>query len=173
MAIYLAERVVDGVVAILQSDLATELGAIDTERNDGITLAAPANAQYTKYPLIETAGSTVHVEVFEGSWSFGISSTDANDQRATFDIPITVRLSHFNRDNDDSDTMMIRMRRYQVGLFNVINKNYDLGGSDPCLLVSTVTDCTPSWEIDDPLTPRIALVRASMTVNVKVAETQA
>lgn len=134
VAIKLSERAIDAMVVTMQANLATELTAIDTERGDGVTMLAPAadSTGYKKFPLAEFSGSRVQVEVFEdGGFDFINEHIDiANDDSAEYRVLLMVRLSWFNGDGDDVNTMYKRMRRYACGMFNVMAKNPTLGGSD-------------------------------------------
>lgn len=170
VAVKLAERSIDAVVSLLQSNLSTELAAIDTDRGDGITMAVPANSDYYKREKKEIAGATVHVEVFEEDWRFDNPYSDANAQRATYDLPVVVRVTCFNRGGDSADTMHKRKRRYATGVFNVINKNATLGGTDAALLDAVVTDVES--EIERDAEDSIAKVRVTLRLLVKCEEVQ-
>ena len=173
VAVKLAERAIDAVVTLLQANLATELTAIDTERADSVTTAAPANAQYYKRPKAEIAGATVHVEVYESSFDFVNPYTDADAQRAVYEIPLTVRVTCFNRNGvDPANAMMKRMRRYATGVFNVINKNYTLDDSDDATQVGTVEGVDPHWEFEGEDADKVRKVQAVVRVNVRCEETQ-
>lgn len=145
MAVELAERGIDAMVAILQSALGTELAAIDTARGDSITMDVPASGNYYKYPKAEIAGETVHVEVFEDEFEFLNPYSDAASQRAVYLLPLTVRITHFNRANYSAGDMVTRSRRYATGVFNVINKNPYLAGTDDAIQVAVVEKVTPVW----------------------------
>ena len=176
MAIYLAERGVDAVAALLLSQLGIELTAIDTERDDGITLAAPVAANYYKRPKPVIEGGTVHVEVYEGSIEFLGSSrtfgTNIGDARALYELPVTVRLTYFNRDGDTRDTMIVRMRRYAAGLFNSLAKNSDLSDSDDATKGVSVQSMTPPWEELDDSVPGVFKGRITMQSTVRCEEVQ-
>lgn len=173
VAVKLSERAVDAVVSLLQANLATELTAIDTDRADGVTMAAPANAQYYKRPKSEVAGATVHVEVYEGSFDFTNPYTDADAERAVYDLPLDVRVTFFNRDQDTADTMMIRMRRYATAVFNVINKNPSLADSDNATQHIVVTGVRPYWEVDSEDEDKVVRVRTTVSLTVACEEVQA
>jgi hypothetical protein len=172
MAVKLAERAVDAVVAILLANLATELTAIDTERADGITMAAPIAAQYYKRPKAEISGATCHVEVFEGGFDFFNPYIDVDAQRAAYELPMTVRITFFNREGEDADTMMVRMRRYAAGVFNVLNKNATLGGSDDAIKIAAVDRVDPHWETEGEDADKIQKVQTTFDVSVKCEEVQ-
>lgn len=170
LAVKLAERAVDAIESLLQSNLSTELTAIDTDRGDGITMAAPANGQYYKREKAEVAGATAHVEIFESDWDFTNPYTDADAQRATYDLPVFVRVTCFNRDGDSADTMHARKRRYAAGVFNVINKNSDLGDSDDATINVVVQGVDTDFDRDAE--DNISKVRATLRLLVKCEEVQ-
>jgi len=164
MAVKLAERGVAAVIAILQSDLATELAAIDTERGDSITMDAPAAGTYYHYPRAAIQGATCHVEVFEEEFEFTEPYSDAAHQRATYELPITIRLTHFNRANYSIEDMVTRSRRYGAGVFNVINKNHTLGGTDDAIQVAVVQRVQAQWITEGE--PADKIVKTVDTVQV-------
>jgi len=123
MAIRLSERAVDNVVTLLQTNLATELTAIDTQRADGIVTPAPASAQYYKRPKAEIGGATCHVEVFEGSYEFLNAYSDQDAQRAASIYPLTVRVTCFRRSGESPDTMTLIRRRLAAGVVNTLLTN--------------------------------------------------
>ena len=151
MAVKLAERAVDALVTLYQAQLATELAAIVTERADLITLVAPETANYYKREKPgEIAGATTHIEVFDGGYEFDNPYTDSDAQRAVYTLPVTVRLTCFNRDGADADKMETRRRRYQAGLFNVINKNRAIDATDDAIKIGAVRAVPdPAGERDD------------------------
>jgi hypothetical protein len=172
VAVKLAERGVDATVALLQSNLATELTAIDTERADGITMAAPANGDYYKRPKPEITEATAHVEVFEDAYEFANPYSDAAAQRATYELPITIRVTYFNRDGDTRDTMVTRGRRYAAGVFNVLNKNWDMDDADDATLNGVITNVTPPWVEGDESQPGQAKGRTTLSGVIKCEEIQ-
>jgi len=172
VAVKLAERGVDAVVSALQTYLPTELTAIDTERADSITMAAPANANYYKRPKAEIAGATAHVEVYESGFDFANPYTDSGDSRAVYSLPVTVRLSYFNRDGGDRDEMVTRMRRYSAGVFNAISKNNSLGDSDDATQIAGVDSVTPPWESITEAQPGTFKGEITLQLTVKCEEVQ-
>ena len=148
VAIKLAERGVDAMVSTLQTNLVTELGAIDTERGDGITMAVPASGDYFKYPRAELAGKGPFVEVFEDAWDFDITSVDADDQKTEYVLPVTVRITYFNRDTDTADTMIIRMRRYAAAVAIVLLKNTNLVGNDDGVVIADLNRVENYWDVE-------------------------
>lgn len=172
MAVYLAERGVDAVAALLLAKLATELSAIDTERSDGITLAAPVSANYYKRPKAELAGATVHVEVFETGYEFNNSYVDSGDSRAVYGLPVTVRLTYFNRTGADRDEMVTRMRRYSAGLFNSVSKFSGLADSDDGTQIAAVDSITPPWDDLDQSAPGVFKGSITLNLTVKCEEIQ-
>ena len=150
MAVKLAERAVDALVTLYQAQLATELAAIVTERADLLTLTAPDSGNYYKREKAEIAGATTHIEVFDGGYEFDNPYTDSDAQRAAYTLPVTVRLTCFNRDSADADEMETRRRRYQAGLFNVINKNRAIDATDDAIKIGAVRAVPdPAGERDD------------------------
>lgn len=148
LAVKLAERAINAVVAILQAQLVTELGLIDANRADGITLTVPVAGDYWKRPKSEIAGSEVQVCVYESAFDFENPYIDADSQRAAYAIPVVVRLVLFNVRAETADVMLTRIRRYGTGVFNVINKSPTLGGADPALKICVAQRVVPSWDID-------------------------
>ena len=148
VAIKLAERGVDAMVSTLQTHLVTELGAIDTERGDGITMAVPAAGDYFKYPRAELAGQGPFVEVFEDAWDFDITSIDADDEKTEYILPVTVRITYFNRDQDTADTMIVRMRRYAASVAIVLLKNVNLVGNDDGVVIADLNRVENYWDVE-------------------------
>jgi hypothetical protein len=101
LAVKLAERSIDAVVSLLQSNLAAELTAIDTERADGVTMAAPPNGNYYKYPKAEIGGGSAHISVYESAIEFDDPDRDAAAERATYDIPLDIKRRCRRRDEGD------------------------------------------------------------------------
>ncbi len=177
MSVQLSERAIDAVVALLTDDtvgLTVELAAIDSDRADGVTMAAPADAYYFKYPRVEAAASSVHVEVFEDGFEIRHPYIDSNNGRASFDCPVTVRVIHFNNDGDTTATMITRMRRYMAGVYNVIAKNPNgLSGDGAAgIKLYTALAVQPAWELDDEDESRVIKIRAEILVEVKIEECQ-
>jgi hypothetical protein len=172
VAVKLAERGVDSVVSVLQTYLATELTAIDTERADGITMAAPANVNYYKRPKPEIVGATSHVEVYENEFGFGNFYGDSGDSRAVYELPVTVRLTYYNRSGGDRNEMVTRMRRYSAGIFNVIAKHPELADSDNATNVTEITLVTPPWAELDDSEPNTFKGRITIQLTVKCEEVQ-
>ena len=172
VAVKLAERGIDAVVSCLQTYLPTELTAIDTERADTITMAAPANVNYYKRPKPEMAGATAHVEVYEEEFGFGNFYSDSGDSRAVFDLPVTVRLTYFNRTGGDRNEMVTRMRRYSAGIFNVIAKHTDLADSDAATNVTELTLVTPPWSEISEEEPNTFKGQITIQLTVKCEEVQ-
>ena len=176
LAIKLAERGVGSIVALLKSDLGTELGLIDTDRADAITMVDPAAANYYEYPRALIAGNAAHVEVFEGEIDFGSlvdgSNTDIAAQRATYTLPLTIRVTWLNRTGDTMTQMVQRGQRYSAGVYNVLIKSNDLGDADGATKIGKVTSVSPahagiSGEGTDQFKGQI-----TMTAEVRCEETQ-
>jgi hypothetical protein len=172
MAVKLAERGVDAVVLCLQTYLAAELLAIDTDRADGITMVAPANTGYYRRPKVEIAGATSHVEVFEGGYEFGNPYVDSGDGRAVYDLPVTVRLTYFNRSGADRAEMCTRMRRYSAGVFNAISKHSDLADTDDATQIAVVNSVTPPWESISEADPGTFKGQITLQLTVRCEEVQ-
>lgn len=154
VAVMLAERGIDAVVALLQANLGTELGLIDTDRADGITMAAPPNYAYHKRQKPEIVGGTAHIEVYEDEFAFknfggdtSESYTDLGAQRAVYELPVTIRLTWFNRDQDDGDEMAVRGRRYSAGVFNTLAKTPTLDAADDALQAVRPLTVSPPWHV--------------------------
>ncbi len=143
MAIKLAELGVSEVVTLLKADLGGKLAAIDTARNDGITLAVPAESNYYDYPNLMIAGPAAHMEVFEGDIAFSGPYSDVAVPRAVYEIDLTVRLTYFNRDSDSPARMAARGRRYAVGIFNVFSAKPTLGAVDDAIQVAITSLVSP------------------------------
>jgi len=166
MAVKLAERPIDAVVSLLQSNLAGELTAIDTDRGDGVTMVAPSNGDYFKRPRSVLSGKGPWVEVFESSYDFLNPYADADAQRANYKIPLAIRVTYAKSAADTADIMAKRMRRYATGVFNCINKNPDLGDSDDATLIAVVTSVDAHW-VDQGEDTSIA-EKAQTTLGVEV-----
>lgn len=170
MAIQLAERGVDAVVSTLQSNLSAELAAIVSEMGDGVTLTAPANADYYKRPKSEISGGTAHVEVFEQEFDIEQPYTDAAAGRLAYELPLIVRLTAINRDAATADTMMKRMRRYGAGIVRVLVENYQLGGTDDSLKIVRPVTYRPYWEVDSEDEDMVNKVRVEVPLLVLCEE---
>ncbi len=171
MAVKLAERAVDAIVTSMVANFGTELSAIDTDRNDGVTLAIPASTDYHKHEKAEIAGSVAQVEVFESDFDFDNPYSDSDAQRAVYEVPVTVRLTCFNRDGDSATTMHKRKRRYAAGLFSVVNKNPRLVSPvDDAIQVAVVEGV--ETEIDRDAEDNISKVRATVRCRVRCEEVQ-
>jgi hypothetical protein len=170
MPIQMAERAVDAVVSVLQSHLGTELGEIETEMADGITLPTPSTSSYYKRPKSEIAGGDSHVEVFEASLTVDQPYSDGAAGRVTYEVPITIRLTAFNRNNKTADDMMALCRRYSAALVRVITSKYRLGGTDDSIKIVRATGVTPYWDIDSENEDLVRKVRIEVPVTVLCEE---
>ncbi len=172
MAIKLAERGVDAVAAMLLSKLSAELSAIETDRGDSITLEVPTAAQYFKRPKAEIQGGTTaaHVEVYESTFTLEQPYSDAAVQRATFELPLTVRLTYFNRLGHTPAVMNNQMRRYAAGLYNCFIRNYQLDDADDSTQWGYVTSVIPFVDVN-PDTDAVRKVSVTLNVIVKCEET--
>lgn len=173
VAIKLGERSVGAVDALLKSELGTELGLIDVERDDGVTMLVPASADYTKYPREVIAGSGVHIEVFEDEVQFVNPFIDQDAQRAAYEIEVTIKVTWFNGGGESRDTMVTRGRRYQAGIFNCFSKNPGLADSDDATLGAVVKSVTPAWAFLDESEPNPIKGQAMVVAVVKCTEVQA
>jgi len=175
LAIKLAERGVGSVVALLKSDLGTELGLIDTDRADTITMAVPAAGDYYTYPRAEIAGNASHVEVFEGELDLGPLDDEKNDlssNRATYTLPLTIRVTWFNRTGDDMDSMVKRGQRYSAGVYNALIKSSDMGDADDMTLAGKVTAVAPAHAGVSEPEAGILKGQITMAAEVRCGETQ-
>lgn len=175
VAVKLSERAVDAVVSLLQSNLATELTAIETDRGDGLTLTAPANANYYKYPKPVLDGATTHLEVFEAEViTFDVPSpyVDADAQRAVYDLDLTVRLTHIRRDGLSMDDVVKRARRYAAGLFNVFSKNPEFDQSDAALQIVGASSVGMHWTFEGEDADKVGKIQVTTGLQVRCEETQ-
>jgi hypothetical protein len=170
MAVKLSERAVDAVVTLYQAQLSTELTAIYNDRGDSVSLAVPPNANYYKREKAEISDGQAHIEVFDGGFEFENPYSDSDAQRAVYVIPLTVRLTYFNRAGLDADAMELRRRRFQVGLFNVVNKNRSIDASDDAVQIGVVTGVPdPAIEREDG---NVIKFQVSVNVDVRCEEIQ-
>jgi len=174
VAVKLAERAVDSIVALLQSQFATELAAIDTDRGDGLTMAAPTSDNYYKYNRPELGGGEAHVEVFEEEDIEFLNPTkDISDARAQYRLDLVVRVTWFNRNQDTLEEMMTRGRRYAAGVFNTMTKNHLLADSDDATQYVEVNRVTPPTVGDvDEDGVNIAKGQTSIFITVPCEEIQ-
>ena len=154
MAVQLAERGVAAIVAQLQSDLETELTAIDTDRSDAITTAGSVTTYYT-YPMPVIGGGETHIEVFEGPIDYNNFYSDANSGRVTYKFPLTVRTTYFNRSAEGVAAMTTRGRRLSSGIVLVFSKSPDLGGTDAAIQIVGATTTEPQWITADEDDPKV------------------
>ncbi len=148
VAVKLAERAIGALDTLLKANLGTELSAIDSDRGDGITMAVPASGDYHHFRKEVVAGD-VTISIFEDAFTFLNPYTDAAAQRAVYELPITIRVTWFNRDGDAFADVETRSRRYLTGIFNVINKNDSLGDSDDATQSIVATDCSGTVGLDE------------------------
>lgn len=170
VAIKLSERAVDAVVSTLQTNLGTELAAIDTERGDGVTLTVPASGDYHKRPKAVIEGSRVQIEVYEEGFSFDHPYSDMDAERAVFDVPIVIRLTCFNENGETADVMRTRMRRYTAGIYNTVIRNPRLGASDDAIQHAVLE--RTDWDIEAE-GDSVTKVQVAMDATVKCEEVYA
>lgn len=172
VAVKLEERVLDELVSCLQTNLGTELTAIETNRGDSLDLPEPPATHYYKREKLEIAGEKAHVEVFAEDFDFENPYTDINAQRAVAVVPTIIRLTHFNNDGASVDDFELRKMRYRVGLFNVINKNPTLTGTDDAIKAAWVTGLSSATDRDDETGTPVKF-QVTVRVDVRIEETQA
>ena len=171
MAIKLSERAIDALVATLQANLATELTAIDTDRGDGITMTAPADAAYHKFPKGEIAGDRASVEVFEaGGFEFTNKYTDHTNQRAVYTVPLIVRITWFNETGGDVDEMYKRGRCYASGVKIVLVKNPRLEDDDDAIQGVTVGSYQMHHETQGEDSEKVSKSVVTMNLDVDCEE---
>lgn len=133
--IKLGELVAEEVLAAYLALLGAELDLIEADAGDGVTLAMPAAANAYPYEKPEVsggeldaaAGYAAHLEVFEQNLAFSDPYTDQDSRRAVYRAVLFVRVTFFNDQATTRATVEKRRRRYSAGLFNVANKNPELG----------------------------------------------
>ena len=172
MAVELAERAVNAVIALLQAQLPTEIGAVNTARGDDISLAVPPDENYHSWPKTGIAGGDCHVSVFEQEFGFTSRYSDPASQRAIFSCPITIRVTWFNRENDTKSDMVTKGRRYSAAVFNVFAKNSDIDSTDDAVKIGGVERVVPEWEtVDEDASGRVK-AQVALTVTVDCEEVQ-
>ncbi len=114
MTIQLSERAVTAMISTLQANLPAELTLIETEFGDGVSLPAPANAEYYNRPKSEISDGDAHVEVFEDAYEFRDPYSDGAANRVSFNFELTVRLTFHNR-NAETLGFHEHIRRPLVG----------------------------------------------------------
>jgi hypothetical protein len=147
VAVKLAERGVQALISLLQTDLPTELAAIDSDRGDSLTLAVPANGDYFNGPAVIESGRT-SIEIWEDTIEFANPYTDSGDGRAVYDLPVKIRVTWYNRDQDTIDQMRTRGRRYSAGVFNVVSVSPSLDDSDEYTVIASIDNVQPSWTLE-------------------------
>jgi hypothetical protein len=172
----LAARVVPRVIATLQAgmvaacanvtaDVASEVG------ESSVTLTAPDNANYYNHPKAEVAGAVSHIEVFEGAFEMANPYTDAACGRLTYEMPLTVRFTLFNRDGSNANAMMMRMRLAGAAMVRVLLDAYTLQpATDDALKVSVPVGYTPYWEFAGEDVQKVFKVQATVAVLVSCEE---
>lgn len=173
MAIKLAERGVAAVVTLMKANFGTELAAIDTERADGITMDVPAAGDYYDYPKVEIAGDTVKVEVFEQEFESIDFYSDADAARAVYHLPVTIRVTHFNRANHSPANMVKRSRRYATGVYNVFVQTPKVDAADASIQIGSIQSTAPVWETDGEDTSKIVATRITLTADLRCEESYA
>jgi len=144
VAVKLAERSVSALDTQLKAQLGTELGAIDTDRADGITMAVPASGDYHQFDkqVTATGAGTPEVHIFEDQ-EYEFINPNHDVQRgssAYYNLPVTLRLVWWNRDDDTRSDMETRKRRYLTGIYNVIVADHTIGSSDDAIKKVLVAD---------------------------------
>lgn len=122
MAIALWETPVDALINLLQDNMATELSAIETERGDGLTLKAPANADYQVSEVGEATGYVV-VEILPTDFELADPYVDAGSNRATFEVEIEIKVTFTNPGGFTADQMKRAACRYGAAVFRVLLNN--------------------------------------------------
>lgn len=171
MAVKLSERGVSAIQTLLASDLETELTAIDTDRSDTITTAGTVTAYY-KYPRAVISGGQTHIEVFEESFEFEHPYSDADASRATYRLPVVVRITFFNRDQDSQENFTTRARRLAAGVFNVFNKKPTLAGADAAVQIVASTVVDPQWITDGDESQEITKALITIRLELMCEEVQ-
>jgi len=166
VTIQLGYRAVQAAITMLRANLADELTATAADFGS-FTPSAVANDDYyarpKAFPSLTT--SQVWCEVYENTFTFEQPYSDAGNQRAVYDLPLTVRLTAINGRGNPPATMIEGMRQYAAALYNSFITNTDLGDADGATKVAIVSSVIPTWDID----PESDLVRkASVTLNVVV-----
>jgi len=174
VTVKLAERVLSELETLFVANLGTELAAIDTDRNDGLSVPVPASANYYQRPKPELTGAETYIELFEGTLTF---ETDrfyegAADGKAQYSLPVTVRATINNHNNRTSAQMLTLLRRMEVGLFNVLSKNITpwTGGEQVVSIV--VSSVLPYWETAGEDEEKVIRVQSTMELTVQMEECQ-
>jgi len=168
MAVKLAERGVGAIQTLLAADLETELAAIDTDRSDSITTAGTTTAYYT-YPRAVIGGGETHIEIFEDAFDVG---TRYQDTGAIYDLPLTVRVTFFNRNQDTEGNFVTRARWLATGVFNVFAKKPRLAGADAAVQFVQTNSIEPHWESESEDSTEITKAVTTLHLMVKCEEVQ-
>jgi len=171
VAVKLAERAVAAIAALLLAKLGAQLTAIDTDRSDTITTAGTTTTYY-EYPKAVISGGQTHIEVFEDGFDFLTPYSDPGAQRAAYTIPLTVRVTFFNRDQDTEAKFVTRARRLATGVFNVINKNPTLAVADAAIKLVVVMGVEPEWIVESVESTEITKSVVTLRLEVGCEEVQ-
>lgn len=138
VAIELGERIIRELVSYYQTDFPVQIAAVDAARADGISLDVPDNSNYFDHERLEGIpsgeGPLVFLEFFEGDFDFSNPYTDVDAGRATYEIPVVVRLTYYNEKGTPMGDVEKRKRRYSVALTEVPRQSPRLAGTDPSVL---------------------------------------
>lgn len=170
MAVKLAELAVGAIATHLAAELETELAAIDTNRADSITTAGTTTSYY-QHPKDVIAGGETHIEIFESAFEFTNPFSDAYESRAIYALPVTVRVTFFNRNADTEGNFVTRARRLVTGVFNAINKAPTLSDVDTAIQIVSIRAVAPEWESEGE-SREITKARVTLFLNVACHEVQ-
>lgn len=167
--IELSELPVRTVLETVRSHLPAEIDEINDAHSD-ITLTKPTTSGYYNRPKAEITGGDVHVEVYESGFDIRSPYQDVDANRATYDIPITVRLTAFNRANLSASDMMNALRRYEAALGRVFLENPYLDRQEDAVQVCRIDSVTPFWELAGADTEAVRKVSVALGLTVSVEE---
>lgn len=147
------------------------MAAIDTDRADTITTAGTDTTYYT-FPKPAIAGGQTHIEIFESAYEMDNPYIDADSSRAVYDLPVTVRLTFFNRNGDSQADFATRARRLATGVFNVFNKKPTLGGADDAIQIVAILSVAPQWDTEGEESVEISKAVTTLTMRARCEEVQ-
>ncbi len=141
VAILLAQRSIDGVVAMLKAELPALLAQMPTDFGVSVNCPVPTDANYFKRELRtgRTDGAAPTVEVYEGDYELEHPYEDIDCGRSTYVLPLTIRLTHVNTDAASMDVMTYRKRMYAAALVSALRANSRLVGTDDAIKVAIPT----------------------------------
>ena len=155
MAVLLGELPIKGVLAYIQANIAAQFTEIEAERGDSLDLMAVT--QWFGYERPKPSPEKIEISVYsERDMEFPefavLTSRYAHGQVSLHNsLPITIKLTHRNRDNASRGQMQERNWRYTAALARLFRDNPTFGiagGLCVAVLVNANDQLDPADQVD-------------------------